>query len=751
MRPNIRERGRAMKTTLWFIGLSGIALVSNVFAVLSGSGTEASPYLIQSQADFNEFAKPANAALYWASGVHTRLMCHINFANKTIPQIAPTIFKGWYFSGTSFRAVFDGNNMVLRKFKLVKSDSDYVGLFGCIGWGGQVKNLGLESFTIVGNNHVGGMCGENSGTVSDCYARGAVTGKGDRVGGLCGYNNTGTVSGCYATGSVNGTGSYFGGLVGLNGATISGCYATGSVNGTGSYFGGLVGYNHTGTVSGCYVTGSVTGTGDYVGGLCGYNNTGTISECYSTGVVTGSNGGGLVGQSSSGVIKNSFWDIQTSGRTTSAGGTGKTIAKMKDIDTFLSVGWDFVDETVNGTEDIWRMITNNYPIHSWTEGFTLNVAELVIGEGQTVMFEVVLPDAPTAEVAINLSISGDGDIELLTATTLVFNVDNWHIPQIVIVRAEFDNNYYNDRATLILKSRGYHAEIPLQEIDIQPDPSYEIIVVSNEDVIVHKGGQASFTVMLGEDPLVPVRINLNITGDPDVTIGSATVLYFNSSNYAIPQTVTVKSRLDAGKEDTQAEVLLSSPNLPERLFKNITINELARKPFRLSKPPVWLEAVEVLQATSSSSEISGLFTNPSDATWHTFRVASIPGVPAVSRIPGKYVLEYHLVDVSGGKYTWKVVKVWVPGTPGKPAIPAKNRASITFTSDQSQKTGAVWVAVYQQVDSRYKLVSARGFKQGKSFKFKFVKKADVDYYVRITPAFSDLGLYSINVTTAAIR
>jgi hypothetical protein len=115
------------------------------------------------------------------------------------------------------------------------------------------------------------------------------------------------------------------------------------------------------------------------------------------------------------------------------------------------------------------------------------------------------------------------------------------------------------------------------------------------------------------------------------------------------------------------------------------------------------------------------------------------------------VNEYHFVGIWGGNYTWKVVKVWVPGTPGKPAIPAKNRASIIFTSNQSQKTGAVWVAIYQQVDSRYKLVSARGFKQGKSFKFKFIKKADVDYYVRITPAFSDLGSYSINVTTAAIR
>ena len=58
----------------------------------------------------------------------------------------------------------------------------------------------------------------------------------------------------------------------------------------------------------------------------------------------------------------SFWDIQTSGQTTSAGGTGKTTVEMQTANTFLEAGWDFVEETENGTDDIWWILDGqNYP------------------------------------------------------------------------------------------------------------------------------------------------------------------------------------------------------------------------------------------------------------------------------------------------------------------------------------------------------------------------------------------------------
>jgi len=100
----------------------------------------------------------------------------------------------------------------------------------------------------------------------------------------------------------------------------------------------------------------VNGTHGHIGGLVGWNAYGSISATYSTGIVKGGGYvGGLVGRNleDKGSITSSFWDIQTSGQPTSAGGTGKTTVEMQTASTFLDAGWDFVDETANGTEDIW--------------------------------------------------------------------------------------------------------------------------------------------------------------------------------------------------------------------------------------------------------------------------------------------------------------------------------------------------------------------------------------------------------------
>jgi hypothetical protein len=47
-----------------------------------------------------------------------------------------------------------------------------------------------------------------------------------------------------------------------------------------------------------------------------------------------------------GSITTSFWDLETSGQSTSDGGIGKTTAEMQTVSTFLFAGWDFMDETL---------------------------------------------------------------------------------------------------------------------------------------------------------------------------------------------------------------------------------------------------------------------------------------------------------------------------------------------------------------------------------------------------------------------
>jgi len=355
-----------------------------------GSGTEAEPFRIGAVPDWQELmATPAD----WAS--HFILTSDIDLDGVSITPIAPDTSTSYRFQGTPFTGVFDGNDYVIRNVDVNMPGSDYVGLFGYLGMDGQIKNLSAEDISIVGRWSVGGLVGHSSvGTITNCYSTGSVSGN-RYVGGLVGHSSVGTITNCYSTGSVSGYG-YVGGLAGHNEeATISNCYSAGSVNGV-LDVGGLAGYNEEATISNCYSAGSVNGVldvgglvgnniddgvvtncyssasvagEDYVGGLVAFNSVGTITNCYSTGAVTGEDAvgglagytggtitncyssglvtgdlrlGGLVGWHD-GAIGNSFWDVNTSGWTTSSGGTPKTTAEMKTQTTFTSAGWDFIE------------------------------------------------------------------------------------------------------------------------------------------------------------------------------------------------------------------------------------------------------------------------------------------------------------------------------------------------------------------------------------------------------------------------
>jgi hypothetical protein len=363
-----------------------------------GTGESDDPYKIASATDMQALA--GDTGDYGKAFVLTN---DINLAGVTMNPVGN--------STITFTGVFDGNNHIIRDIVINMPSDTYVGLFGWVGPGGQVKNLGVVGANFQGYTNVGGLAGVNygditscyvigsvggssvvgglagcsNGTITSCYATGSVSG-GYYVGGLVGYNyGSGSITSCYASGSVSGTG-YAGGLVGYNygsGSMITSCYASGSVSGAGSYVGGLVGMNDSGTLTNCYASGSVSGTGDSTGGLVGMNYSGTVTTCYASGSVSGNNGvGGLAGRSDYGTLTDCFWDTETSGQGTSAGGTGKTTAQMQTLATFTDSGWDFVGETDNGTDDIWKIpFAGGYPILSWQKylGFQVKKCSVTAG------------------------------------------------------------------------------------------------------------------------------------------------------------------------------------------------------------------------------------------------------------------------------------------------------------------------------------------------------------------------------------
>jgi hypothetical protein len=87
-------------------------------------------------------------------------------------------------------------------------------------------------------------------------------------------------------------------------------------------------------------------------------------------------------------------------------------------------------------------------------------------------------------------------------------------------------------------------------------------LLSSESITVPEGQTASFTVALAMDPLGTVEASAAVTsGDPDITVESHALLTFDSSNYSIPQNVTLAAAEDKDNLNSSALVKVSGPQL----------------------------------------------------------------------------------------------------------------------------------------------------------------------------------------------
>lgn len=235
-----------------------------------------------------------------------------------------------------FSGSFDGQGYKIDGLTIDRS-GNYVGLFGYSN--GIIENVGLTDIDVTGGGeYIGGLIGYNDGEVSKSYATGDVSDNGDGstvVGGLIGQNRQSDVTESYAKVTVSG--NNVGGLIGYSNGQVSKSYATGDVNGRYSGIGGLVGSNGSGgDVTESYATGTVSGLSANVGGLVGKNRAG-------------------------GGVTESYWDTETSGQNDSDGGEGLETDKMQGDDYDNNFENDIVDNNA------FIGITGDYPELKWYE------------------------------------------------------------------------------------------------------------------------------------------------------------------------------------------------------------------------------------------------------------------------------------------------------------------------------------------------------------------------------------------------
>lgn len=217
-------------------------------------------------------------------------------------------------SGSASGSVFTNNGTVEGEYKVG-------GLFGINSGSFNTSSLiNTVNAQVAGMQNVGGLIGVNSGNIEggrleadgktdagyykyQIYNNGTitVTGEGQNIGGLIGYNTIangtpGSLTAGYNTGAINAeNSSNVGGIVGKNEGIVDQVFntvmtadGTGAISG-GNNVGGLVGTN-SGTLSNAYNTTEVTSTNSGVVGNAVGENSGTITNIYASNII-----GNLIG------------------------------------------------------------------------------------------------------------------------------------------------------------------------------------------------------------------------------------------------------------------------------------------------------------------------------------------------------------------------------------------------------------------------------------------------------------------------
>jgi hypothetical protein len=309
-----------MKSKLCLLTIAFLLVVTpNLFAALSGTGSQLSPYLIQSRADFAEWTSGS----YMAAGIHSKLTTDIDLQGTTFSNIVAT----YYFHGN-----LNGNGHKIHNFTVTTASGVFKHIYG------TVKNLTISDCTLTtGYIKVGGLCSkvESSGTVTNCHFKGTINSDLHYVGGIAGVS-AGTISNSSVDADITAGTNYAdsGVFVGGNYGTITNCYANGSIDAY-AWMGGFVGINFEGAkIENCYSTAQV--------------NPGCSNCAYID---------GFVGKQD-GIVQNCFLDVTSATENTSnTGVTELTSGEMMVEANFTAAGWDFAN--------IWSMPRAGAPLFQW--------------------------------------------------------------------------------------------------------------------------------------------------------------------------------------------------------------------------------------------------------------------------------------------------------------------------------------------------------------------------------------------------
>lgn len=226
---------------------------------LTGDGTEASPWLIKTTDDWNNFSAYVDNTANNLDGKFVRLDADLDFTGKE--------FKPMFSDGvTALFGTFDGANHTVKGIAMTTTNT-YQAPMGQVSATGVIKNLTLEGAVQSSKGNTGGFTAKMAGKLINCVSKVNVT--------------TGAASYCSGFGEI------------LADAELTDCYNKGNITSSSTYVAGvsckvnhgakLTRCGNEGTITSNYKPSATTTTSINTAGFVAQTYAATYVDCYNKG------------------------------------------------------------------------------------------------------------------------------------------------------------------------------------------------------------------------------------------------------------------------------------------------------------------------------------------------------------------------------------------------------------------------------------------------------------------------------------
>ena len=180
-------------------------------------------------------------------------------------------------------------------------------------------------------------------------------------------------------------------------------------------------------------------------------------------------------------------------------------------------------------------------------GVTITPIELIVDEGSSATYTVVLDERPTRKVTVTVDGLSNSEVTV-HPEELTFEPVFWNIPQIVTVAADQDGDDIDEPQFAITHTvssfDGDYDGLAIDSVDVSVIDDDKPVHISDIALDIDEGDSAPYTVTLDSQPTADVTVSVGGFAGTDLSL-DRTTLTFTDQDWDTAQTVTVT----AGQDD----------------------------------------------------------------------------------------------------------------------------------------------------------------------------------------------------------